>query len=123
MSAAADDVRMFSADPAEDKFRAHVIGQLGELREAVSEVATPASLSHAVAEGTRRALADPETWAEAMKGIQKAAQQEAGGWLFGGIRAFISKAAWVVLIGLGVYLLGGWAALAAFLKAGAGGTS
>lgn len=122
MSVPPAEVHVFSAgaaNHAEDKFRAHVIDQLGELREAMGDVATPAAIKQAVEDGTRSALANPETWASAMAGIQKAAQQEAGGWLFGGIRAFFSKAAWVLLIGLGVYLLGGWTALVAFLKGGA----
>jgi len=116
-------VRAFTAGQEinDDHFRAHVIDQLGELREAMSEVATPDGIAKAVEDGMRSALVNPETWAEAMKGIQKAAQQEAGGWLIGGIKSFLSRVAWVVVIGLGVYMLGGWTALAALLKSG--GTS
>ena len=42
-----------------------------------------------------------------------------GGWLFGGIGAALSKAAWMVIIGLAIYLVGGWSALASFVKSGA----
>lgn len=72
----------------------------------------------AVAEGIRDAVSDPQLWAAAIVAIQQHAKAEAGGWLFGGIRAALSRLAWVLVIGLSVYLLGGWSALVAFFKAG-----
>jgi hypothetical protein len=53
-----------------------------------------------------------------LKAVQTHAQQEAGGWLFGGVKAAFSKLAWVVVLGTGIYLLGGWTGLVAFLKSG-----
>ena len=79
---------------------------------------TEAKLREAVAAGIREAVSDPELWTQMLRAVQQHAQQEAGGWLFGGLRAALGKLAWIVVIGLGVYLLGGWAGLVAFLKSG-----
>jgi hypothetical protein len=76
----------------------------------------PDHLQKAVADGIKAAVSDPEMWAAAMKAMQSKAQTEAGGWLLSGIKAALSKAAWVMAIGLGVYLVGGWSALAALFK-------
>lgn len=79
---------------------------------------TEDKLREAVAQGIREAVSDPELWAQMLKAVQAHAQQEAGGWLFGGIKAALSKIAWVVVLGTGIYLLGGWTGLVAFLKSG-----
>ena len=79
---------------------------------------TEDQLREAVAQGIREAVSDPELWTQMLKAVQAHAQQEAGGWLFGGIKAALSKIAWVVVLGTGIYLLGGWAGLVAFLKSG-----
>lgn len=76
----------------------------------------PEDLEKAVARGIKAAVSDPEMWAAATKAMQEKAQTEAGGWLLGGLRAALSKAAWIITIGLGVYLVGGWSALAALFK-------
>ncbi|MFN8993711.1 MAG: hypothetical protein ACK5X3_08660, partial [Pseudomonadota bacterium] len=73
----------------------------------------------AVRDGIVAAASDPSVWSVALATLRAQAQSEAGGWLFGGLRAFVSRVAWLCLIGLGVYLVGGWAALAAFIKTGA----
>lgn len=70
----------------------------------------------AVAEGIRIAVSDPRLWSDALAAMQAHAQQQAGGWLLGWVKALISKALLFVVIGLGVYALGGWGALAAFFK-------
>lgn len=79
---------------------------------------TEDKLREAVAQGIREAVSDPELWTQMLKAVQAHAQQEAGGWLFGGIKAALSKIAWVVVLGTGIYLLGGWTGLGAFLKSG-----
>lgn len=79
---------------------------------------TEEQLKAAVAQGIREAVSDPELWTQMLKAVQAHAQQEAGGWLFGGIKAALSKLAWIVVIGVGVYLLGGWTGLVAFIKSG-----
>lgn len=73
-------------------------------------------LSAAVRDGIRAAVSDPELLAAATAAIQKKAASEAGGWLFGGLRTILSRIAWVCVIGMGVYLVGGWGALAALVK-------
>jgi hypothetical protein len=78
---------------------------------------TKNELRDAVADGFRDAISDPAFWDAAMTAIQSRAQQEAGGWLLGGVKKFLQKVAWILVIGLGVYLVGGWAALVAFFKA------
>jgi|LakMenEpi03Aug12_release.lakeMendotaPanAssembly.Ray.scaffolds.fasta_scaffold3050800_1 hypothetical protein len=91
----------------------------------MSEDQLSAVVRKAVSEGLRDAWSDPEFWAAAVTAIQSRAQTHAGGWLFGGIRTVVSRAAWLTVIGLGVYLLGGWGALVALFKAvvsGAGGS-
>lgn len=77
---------------------------------------TEAKLRDAVSAGIREAVSDPELWSQMLRAVQQHAQQEAGGWLFGGLKAALSKLAWFVVIGLGIYLMGGWTGLAAFLK-------
>lgn len=84
----------------------------------MSEQLTEAKLREAVAAGIREAVSDPELWSQMLKAVQQHAQQEAGGWLFGGIKAALSKLSWFVVIGVAVYLLGGWTGLVAVLKSG-----
>ena len=79
----------------------------------------PEVIQAAVADGIKAAVSDPAMWAAAMRAMQHHAQAEAGGWLFGGLKAMFSRAAWMLVIGLGIYLIGGWTALAAFFKTGA----
>ena len=63
------------------------------------EAITAADMKLAIEHGIRAAVSDPE--------------------LFGGIGAALSKLAWAVIIGLAIYLVGGWSALASFVKSGA----
>ena len=73
----------------------------------------------AVAEGIRDAVGDPALWEAAGKAMREQAQSAAGGWLLGGVRVLLARATWVVAIMAGVYALGGWSALVAFVKSGA----
>ncbi len=70
----------------------------------------------AVAEGIRVAVSDPKLWADALRAMQTHAQTEAGGWMFGWLKAIASKALLFTVVGLGVYAIGGWSALAALFK-------
>lgn len=72
----------------------------------------------AVRDGFSDVVADPKTWALAFEAIQKQAQSEAGGWVFGGVKVLFSRLMWVLLIGLAIYMVGGWSALVAFFKLG-----
>lgn len=76
-----------------------------------------AVMRDAVAEGIRAAVSDPALWTAAGNAMQQRAASATGGWLIGGVRAAISRAGWVVFIGLGIYMVGGWTALAAAWKA------
>lgn len=80
---------------------------------------TSKMVSRAVAEGIKSAMSDPEVWSAAVMAIQAHAKSEAGGWLFGGLRAILSRVGWILVIGGGVWLVGGWSALAALWKSGA----
>lgn len=125
MAAAPDDLRLLGGHQAhelmsERDFKAHVIDRLGDLTERLDTLSdsmpTAAQLQDAVAGGMREALDDPRIWSAAMKGLSKAAQQEAGGWLFAGIRTAISRMAWVLVLGMLVYQFGGWSALTSLFK-------
>lgn len=70
----------------------------------------------AVAAGIKQAATDPDVWAAMLAAIRTQAHQNAGSWLFGGIRQFFSKAAWFLVIGLAIYLVGGWSGLVSFFK-------
>lgn len=123
----AADPRVIGGEPAhrvlsDEDFKAHVIDSLGELHERVETLAqsipTAQQLQQAVAGGMREALDDPDLWAAAMKGLSRAAQQEAGGWLFSGIRTALSRLAWLLVLGMLVYQFGGWTALTSIFKQG-----
>ena len=79
---------------------------------------TEDKLREAVAQGIREAVSDPELWSQMLKAVRAHAEQEAGGWLFGGLKVALSKLAWIAVLGTGIYLLGGWTALVAFFKSG-----
>lgn len=128
MSSSQDDVRILVGGHShellsEHEFKAHVIERLGDLTERLDTLSqsmpNATQLRDAVAGGVRQALDDPEVWSAAMKGLSKAAQQEAGGWLFSGIRTAFSRAAWLLVLGLLVYQFGGWTALTSIFKSGA----
>lgn len=95
---------------------ADMVGELHELVENRSP--NEEALRIAVRDGIVAAASDPAVWSVAIGTLRKQAQSEAGGWLFGGLGALFSRLAWVLLIGLGIYLIGGWSALVAFLKHG-----
>jgi hypothetical protein len=81
-----------------------------------------AAIERAVAEGIRQAVSDPALWEAAGRAMRQQAEQAAGGWLIGGARAVVQRIGWVLLIGWGVYSIGGWHALVALIKTqGAGG--
>lgn len=74
------------------------------------------AITEAVAAGIRQAVSDPAMWDAAGKAMREQAQTAAGGWLIGGLRAVLTRAAWVVVIVAGVYALGGWGAVVALIK-------
>lgn len=78
----------------------------------------PEQISQAVHDGIVAAASDPDVWSRAVDALQTQAARQAGGWLFGGLKAMLSRLAWVMIIGVGLYMLGGWGALVAFFKTG-----
>lgn len=81
---------------------------------------TPEQLAEAVRAGLHAAAADPQLWIAVSEAIGQRARSEAGGWLFGRLRAFASRMIWFLIIGSAVYMVGGWSALAALFKSHAG---
>ena len=98
-------------------YLAEMVGDVHELVEQRSP--NEEALRAAVRDGIVAAASDPDVWSVALATLRAQAQSEAGGWLFGGLRAFFSRVAWLFVIGLGIYLVGGWAALVAVIKTGA----
>jgi hypothetical protein len=94
---------------------------LDALRAAGERAATPEQLAEAVRAGLHAAASDPHLWTAVSNAIAQHARSEAGGWLLGGMRKFVSKMIWFVLFGSAVYMVGGWSALAALFKAHPGG--
>lgn len=76
-------------------------------------------VAKATAEGIQTAARDPLTWAAASEGLKLHATAEAGGWLLGGVRLMFSRLMWILVLGLAIYLVGGWSALVAFVKGSA----
>jgi hypothetical protein len=73
-------------------------------------------VQQAVANGIRDAVSDPALWAAAVVAMQTHAKSEAGGWLINLIKAALSKVLLFGTVGLAVYSIGGWSALAAFFQ-------
>lgn len=77
-------------------------------------------ISNATTLGVQRAIADPQTWAAGFRAFQtyaaQAAQNEAGSYVVGAIKWFVSKVAIGMLFIVVLYLAGGLPAVLAFLK-------
>lgn len=107
----------------DDHDRGHIIDQLGDIKELATDISDKAlnreDVRDAIAEGVLLAIKNEEFWPTLFAGMQRHAQAEAGGWLFGSLKAALSKAALFLMLGLLVYLVGGWTGLVAFFKSGA----
>ena len=88
---------------------------------ALDQDALSQAMQKAVAEGIRAAVSDPNMWSAAGAAMQQQAKSTAGNWLFGGIRAALSKFGWALLFLLAIYMVGGLSAVVAGFKALAGG--
>jgi hypothetical protein len=86
-----------------------------EDRRAPNQI-TARAIENAVAAGIQAAVSDPNTWNLAGQAMRQQAEAHAGGWLMAGIKAALTKVAWVSVIFLGVYMLGGWGAVVSLLK-------
>lgn len=81
------------------------------------EPETSRAIAAAVEAGIIRAVSNPDLWAAATAAIQQQAKARAGGWLFSGLSAMLSRLGWFLMLGVAVYTLGGWSALAGAFKA------
>jgi len=99
-------------------------GQIGRLDDELHAMkqANAEEIAAAVERGLMRAVSNPALWEAAGVAMRAEAQSAAGGWLLGGMRAMVTRAAWIVAILAGVYALGGWDAVVALIK-GHGGTT
>lgn len=103
--------------PTAQQLMAEVLRLQDQVAESRGEAISAAVVTAAVKQGITDAVSDPKFWSSVMSAIQQQAANEAGGWLFGGLKAAMSKAFWLVIIGFGIYLVGGWSALVAAFKA------
>jgi hypothetical protein len=108
-----------STEPNASTILAEVLRLQDQVADTRGEALTPEAVRVAIEHGIRAAVSDPALWSAAIRAMQAHAATEAGGWLFSGIGAALSKIAWAVIIGLAIYMVGGWTALAAFVKSGA----
>jgi DNA-binding ferritin-like protein len=73
-------------------------------------------MAQAVRQGMKDVLTDKEVVGQflsaAMETFQQRASQKTGDFVLGGIKAAAHKAAWFLGLGLVVYSIGGWAAVA-----------
>ena len=77
----------------------------------------PDKIGDAVQEALIRVASSPAVWAAAGSALREHARSQAGGWLLSGIRSVATKIAWLMLAIGAIYMIGGWAALAAVWKA------
>lgn len=105
-----------------DQMAAHTIDQLGHIKEVVTDLhasaLTQEAVRHAMADGLFDAINRPEFWPTLSSGLQRHARDEAGGWLLGSLKTALSRVLLFTVIGLLVYLVGGWTALVSFFKSG-----
>lgn len=105
-------------EPSAADLMREVLRLQDQVTESRGEALNLQAVEEAMARGIHRAVSNPDTWRDALKAMQTHAQTEAGGWLLGWLKSLLSKALLFVVIGLGVYALGGWSALLALFKSG-----
>ena len=113
------------ADPHDARDRAddYLVSQIARIDNEIDamRLAHSQQIAQAVEAGIMRAVSNPDLWAAASTAIQQQAKARAGGWLFSGVGAVLSKLGWVVMAAIAIYTLGGWTALATAMKAWAAG--
>jgi hypothetical protein len=65
----------------------------------------------AVAQAIGQVASDPKFWAAIRLAMLTQTKEAAGGWLLDGLGGIGKKIFWIGIIGLGLYLVGGWALL------------
>lgn len=101
-----------------DQASEYLAGQIGRIDDEIAAMkqANAQAIAAAVEAGIMRAVSNPALWEAAGVAMRQQAQSAAGGWLLGGLKAFATRAAWIVAVIAGVYALGGWGAVLALLK-------
>lgn len=101
-----------------DRADDYLAGQIARLDDEIAAMKTANSqaIADAVEAGILRAVSNPALWEAAGAAMRSQAQSAAGGWLLGGLRAMVNRAAWIIAILAGVYALGGWGAVVALVK-------
>lgn len=101
----------------------HVIDQLGDIKEMVEDVRASAltkdEVRDAVAAGFISAIGSDQFWSTLSDGMQRHATTQAGGWLLGSLKAALSRLFLFLVLGLLVYMVGGWSGLVALFKGSA----
>jgi hypothetical protein len=110
MSPAAD------REPSAKEVMEEVLRVQDQIVSVQGQALQPEDVSGAVADGIRAAVSDPAMWAAAVEAMQTHAKTEAGGWLLRVIKGALSKALLFAVVGLAVYSIGGWSALASLFK-------
>lgn len=105
-----------------DDERAAIAAQLEYIgRHIMSRDEMAEVMSKAVADGIRAAVSDPEMWSAAGDAMQKRAVSATGSLVLDGLKAGVRKALLIGMVAGGLYVVGGWSALAAAWKAFTGG--
>lgn len=74
-------------------------------------------VTEAVAAGIKQAASDPELWAVALVAMRKRAAASTGNLILDAGVGLLKRAAWWIVIALGLYSVGGFGAIAAMFKA------
>lgn len=88
--------------------------KLTAMQSTVQEL--PNQISKAVEAAILRSVSSEAMWSAAGAAIQRQARDSAGGWLFGGLASTGRRMLWVAFAVLAIYMIGGWAAVAAIVK-------
>jgi len=73
-------------------------------------------LTAALQQGLISAASDPDTWAAMVRGARSATERRAGRWVLGSVWAVTRKGLLLLALGMSIYSVGGWTALAALFK-------
>lgn len=99
---------------AVDNMADRLVDLQGEVHADVER--TRAVVREAVAEGIRDVLSDKEAlgvfWSSAYDQLQQSATQHTGRFVITGIKAAVTKGSMFLLLGMLIYSIGGWSAVA-----------
>lgn len=107
-------------DPMHPEVHA-VLGAIGSLDDRVTDLRVqveglPRLMQDAVHQGAVDAVKDPLLWSSIVESIQHQARDQAGSWLFGGLRSIASRIGWLLLFIVAVWMVGGPGAVLGIIK-------